>query len=275
MHHDPLVVPARDPLRLLEQRHALELLVLARAIDDLVVEADEQQLQLRDDDVLVVARVADQRAALLVAGQVVAVELAVRRRVAADEQLDATVGRTRPLVHERVVVGPRAVQAVQVEARRAEVDERVRVVVLLQLGHRVERDVVIDELPEVRVARRDLRVVAGGRRAALLDELGERRQRGVVWFERLRVAEHAPEAALVQRRQRHLLLAAHLRDPVARGAERRAVGLVLAVLRNVRHLPTSRDPAVAKASGADLNRSRVRRAGLLRCRDCLITDRGL
>ena len=50
-------------------------------VHDPVVEADEQQVQLRKDEVLVVARVADQRAVLIVARQV----------VIADEQLDPAI----------------------------------------------------------------------------------------------------------------------------------------------------------------------------------------
>jgi hypothetical protein len=49
-----------------------------------------------------------------------------------------------------------AVERVEVEAWRAEADQRVRVVDLLQDRQRVERDVVVDELPEVR-SRRDRR----------------------------------------------------------------------------------------------------------------------
>jgi hypothetical protein len=44
-------------------------------------------------------------------------------------------------------VGPAAVDRVEVQPRRAKVDQRHRVVLLLEAGRRIERDVVVDELP--------------------------------------------------------------------------------------------------------------------------------
>ena len=70
---DPLVVPAHDLARLARSSSSLverSRSVVAELVDDLVVKADEQQVQLRDDEVLVVAGVADQRAPLRVARQV-------------------------------------------------------------------------------------------------------------------------------------------------------------------------------------------------------------
>jgi Adenylate and Guanylate cyclase catalytic domain len=61
---------------------------------------------------------------------------------------------------EELVHRTRAVERVEIEARRPEVDERIRIVVALQLRRRVERDVMIDELREVRVAGGDGRVEA-------------------------------------------------------------------------------------------------------------------
>lgn len=84
----PLVVPADDPLCLAEELTAGETCaLLTDMLDDLVVEAYEQQVQLRDDQVLVVARIADQRDLVVVSRQ-------IRVRavgVAADEKLDAAV----------------------------------------------------------------------------------------------------------------------------------------------------------------------------------------
>jgi hypothetical protein len=88
VHHDPLVVPAHQFLRRGEGLVALERGVpIEHAIDDPVVKVDEQQLQLRDNDVLVVARVADERTLLPVAGQVGDGDAILG--VASDEQLHA------------------------------------------------------------------------------------------------------------------------------------------------------------------------------------------
>ena len=89
-------------------------------------------MQLRDHDVLVVARVADQRAALLVARQVMRLDVLVLR-IDADEQRDAAGAGAVGLVEERVVGWAGPIERVEVEARRSEVDERVGVVALLQL----------------------------------------------------------------------------------------------------------------------------------------------
>jgi len=126
------------------------------------VEAQEEKLQLADDDVLVVSRVADQRPTLAVSRQV-----AVAVLVLPEQQLDPA---RLLVVQERVVVRPGAVDGVEVEARRAEVVQAVRVVLSLQAGDRVEGDVMVDELAEVGVVRLDLRVVRSrgpGRRSPM------------------------------------------------------------------------------------------------------------
>ena len=95
-----------------------------------------------------------ERAVLVVARQVVD-----RRRstvLLADQQLQPRSRFSRApicvrVVQERLVERPGAVQRVEVEAGRAEVAQRVRVVVALELRRRIERDVVVDELAEVGV----------------------------------------------------------------------------------------------------------------------------
>ncbi len=64
-----------------------------------------------------------------------------------DEQRVAVVGPA--VVLKRLIVGPAAVDAVEVEARRPEVDEPLWIIPALQLARRIERDVVIDKLSEV------------------------------------------------------------------------------------------------------------------------------
>ena len=105
------------------------------------------------------------------------------------------------LVDERLVVRSAAVHRIEVEPRSAEVHQSVRVVVPLEPGRRVEREVVIDELPEVREARGDVRVVARG---VVLAGLGlgldhllrERLEVAIVRKERREVPEHPSEPAL-------------------------------------------------------------------------------
>lgn len=101
---DPLVVPAHDPLRLVEDLLTLHLCLLGDVVDDLVVKVDEQQMKLRDDEVLVVSGVTDQGPALAVSRQVDARSLAAYG-IAVDEQLQATVGRARPVIQKRLVLG--------------------------------------------------------------------------------------------------------------------------------------------------------------------------
>ena len=112
----------------------------------------------------------------------------------ADEQLGGVV----LVVEERAVGLAPPVQGVEVEAGRAEGVEGVGVVRPVEARHRVEGDVVVDELAQVGVAGRDVRVVA--RRAppaASAMDVGQRRQgwrrEGANGRE---LAEHPPVAAV-------------------------------------------------------------------------------
>jgi hypothetical protein len=72
------------------------------------MELDEGQVELGDDDVLVVAGIADEGPALLVAGQVLPGQggpVDVDVGVAPGQQLDAAEPRVGPLVQVRAVVG--------------------------------------------------------------------------------------------------------------------------------------------------------------------------
>lgn len=142
VHNDPLIVPPDELLRALEQPRATPELV-----DHRVVELQERELELRDDQVLVVARVSDQR-------RVDAVAWHVAGSRGVDQQPDAVLG-----VEVRVGLGPRAVDAVELEQRRAEVLDRLGVVLPLEARGRVERDVVVHELAEEHESDRDCRVV--------------------------------------------------------------------------------------------------------------------
>jgi len=196
LHHDPLVVPAGEPLGLDELPVGVAAGV-GGVVDEAVVEPGEQQVQLADDDVLVVARIADERDLLAVSGQVVDAV-----GVGADEQLALVI----PVVLERFVAGPGPVERVEVEAGSPEAGEAVGVVKPVEAGDRVEGDVVIDELAEVGVAGGDGGVVErlggaapaaglvglahlGGEGVKLVERVGERRRQA---------SEHAPEPALEQ-----------------------------------------------------------------------------
>src|ERR1700736_3200338 len=72
MHDDPLVMPSDQPLRLLEKIISVEDAVIRHLLSDLVVEPDEDGLKLGDDEVFVVARIANQGALLRVALEVAA-----------------------------------------------------------------------------------------------------------------------------------------------------------------------------------------------------------
>jgi hypothetical protein len=129
-------------------------------VDDPVVEADEREVRLGDGQVLVVAEVGDDRLALLglrVARAARQVE-AVHRRVAGGDG----VARLQVLLVGLVellrlgVERAGAVERVEVEAGRAALEQlRRRLVLAEHDGRLVERQVVVDELPEVGEAGRD------------------------------------------------------------------------------------------------------------------------
>jgi len=174
-HHDreeveqrePLVVPRQRPPRLFEEVRLGDP-VFAQPVDQPVVRLDHRDLHLRDQQVHVLPRVADQRHPFLVARQVA--------RRGAQQQL----GRVVPLVEVWVADRPLAVQGLQVQPRAADVAHH-RLVVVVRHWRAVGRDVVSDVLAEDRPPGRDgpsLRApcvhrVAGATRAA--DRVQERR----------------------------------------------------------------------------------------------------
>ena len=126
------------------------------------------------------------------------------------------------VVHERLIVGARSVDAVEIETRRPEVDERVRIVEAIERRHRVEGDVVIDELPEIGEASRDVRILVLGlplvqreiHRLALVDplleltmehRLTERHERRFAERRRQQLTKHPPEALVAHARVRNVL----------------------------------------------------------------------
>ena len=146
--HDPLVVPANEPLHRGEVR-------IPEPVRHAVVEAHEDRVKLRDDHVLVVPRIPDHRALRprrrMAARQVPGVRILRISRQPAPEQHPDLIGG----VEVRLVLGPPPVDGVKIEARRAKIDQRVRIVLLLEAARGIEREVVVDELAEVGEARAD------------------------------------------------------------------------------------------------------------------------
>ena len=159
VNRDPLVVPSHPSLRLLQQVRTGQRRLGRHLLEHLVVEAQHHRLELRHDQVLVVARIADEGTALRIAGQIGSRDCRVlRNRLAREEEqpgLPRAAGRTLLIVEIRLVRGSTAVHGIEIESRRTEVGERVRIVLSIEHRHGIERQVVIDELPEVCVAGRD------------------------------------------------------------------------------------------------------------------------
>lgn len=165
----PLIMPAHDALRLGERLAKVgELQLPGDVVDDRVVEAQEAEMQLRDDQVLVIARIADQRHRLTVPRHVELVRRAVRRD-ALDEEFDAAGGL---VVEMRTGTRPGAVQIVEPEGRRAEIGDHFRVGLTFQARGRIERHVMVKELAEKGHSGAHLRIVGiVGRQRGIGDEL--------------------------------------------------------------------------------------------------------
>ena len=169
----------------LKVRHAL--------VDQTVVEADERDVQLHDEEVLLIPRVRDFRRPVRVARQVLeAVDVGLQqepgglRRVLDGPGADA-IGLDRP------------VHGIEVEQRRSEVHRAFRVGLLVAKRLPVHRQVVVDELAQECESRGNVVVVAdrgasGGIAHRLGEYVGERRRD----VERRKVGEHEPEPPLTE-----------------------------------------------------------------------------
>ncbi|WBY16115.1 hypothetical protein PF049_10995 [Erythrobacteraceae bacterium WH01K] len=189
-HDRVLVMPRGDLAGFLEQFRAAQLGMLAlQSVDHVVVEPDHGELDLADDAVLVIARVADDGAPVGGARQV------VRR---AFQQLRAAEIVIVVGVEIRLRLGPQAVHAIEVQRGRADIRNFLCIIHhLAEAGRRIQRDVVVEELAEEDHADRDgcgflLRAArihrparpADGRQAGLPDIAGGQ------------IREHAPETVL-------------------------------------------------------------------------------
>jgi hypothetical protein len=178
----PLVVPDGRAPRLLEDvDHA----VRAQPVHEPVVQAQEGHLHLAHEQVDVVARIAEERDALRVAGHVPAVHQELARVVA--------------VVEVRAAGRPAAVHGLEVRARGAEVEHPLRVGVVRE-RRAVGGDVVGDVLAEERPAGSDRGVVGGAVRAvADPARTAQRMQERLVALQRRQVGEQAPVAAALDR----------------------------------------------------------------------------
>src|SRR5690606_32930602 len=102
-------------------------------LGDGVVEAEEREVELRDDDILVVTRIADQRAT----PRRVGVRDARQIELPIVDRLHAKADAVR-FVEKGLVNRTAAVEGVEIEARRAEIVQRIGIVAPLQTRGRIE-----------------------------------------------------------------------------------------------------------------------------------------
>src|SRR5262252_8983650 len=109
-------------------------------------------MQLRHNDILVVARITNQRARrrCTITREVDGMRIASAADRSAEQEALAIV-----LVEIRLIAGTSTVDAIQVEGRCAEIDQRVRIALLLEAALRTKRQVVVDELAEIGIQSRD------------------------------------------------------------------------------------------------------------------------
>ncbi len=146
------------------------------------MESQKETLQLRNNRVFIIAGVADYRPGLGLAGGIGSLGPAAReilgdQRGAQGATTQVTAEKERPTVGVQIglVVGAPAVDVVEVEARRSEIHQCVRIVLALQAAGGVERQVMVDELSEIRIRGRDPALLGVG---AVLRRLRRRTHRG-------------------------------------------------------------------------------------------------
>ena len=209
-NYDPLVVPLHTLLRAGEPVRGVE-----KITDDCVVETHHNRMKLSDNDVFIIAVIANNGSLIRRAGQVMGSCVGAARQWGSQDEPVTCVS-------ERFVFWPRAVDRVEIQSRRPKVVQRVRVVQLRERGPRVERDVVVDELAQVRVAGGNGHVllVVAGIGALRVDDLAlsligvleirghGRRQLtqkpftvGLRELQGREGAKHSPESAVARRRR--------------------------------------------------------------------------
>ncbi len=158
----------------------------------MVVRLDQDEVEPGEDEIVVVARVARQRQALLVAGQVL-VAMAHVVVGPADEKAAAELG----VVEMRRAVGAAAIDAVQVERARRRADVVRGLPLLLRERSAVERQLVVDELGQEGEAGR-LGRGGGGLAAGIHRPTGgtQRHELGGARLVRRQIREGATVAAI-------------------------------------------------------------------------------
>ena len=150
-------------------------------------------MELDDDQVLVVTRVPDDGPAIAVTGHI---------HDTVDVRPQQQLVRIGRVVKGRIVHRPASIDRIEVVTRRPEVDGRVWIRKLQIQRRGVQRDVVVDELPDEREPgeqnRAGVQMVAVRHRRVLDHGLGQVRQQLVAGRKRRQLLEHRPEPAFRQ-----------------------------------------------------------------------------
>jgi hypothetical protein len=116
MQDYPLIVPSHKALCLLKHVCLLHALTSER-VDDLVVKLEEGHVQLRDEEMHIIALIAKQRNALTVPGKII--------RFAYIVQTEKKFIGVVEVIKIRVACRTCSIEAFEIQARRAEVAEFV------------------------------------------------------------------------------------------------------------------------------------------------------
>ena len=126
MENEPVVMPPHHLLRLLKAFTPGR-----QSGDDLVVVLQEREVYLRHDQVFIVSGISDEGSfpgSRLGVGGIGARQVVFSRAVLTDHKALAAA-----VVQKRAIVGAAAVQVVEIEPRRAEIFERIGIVLTLKL----------------------------------------------------------------------------------------------------------------------------------------------
>src|SRR5262249_30446425 len=145
---DPLVMPAHQALSLCEMSR-VDFALSGYCVEHRIMEAEEQCVELRNDNVLVIALIADESPAraCTVARQVRSLAALWKIVFIPPKQQMRPVG----LIEERLIVGPRTIERIEIKARRAKILQGIGIVEAIERGDRIECDVMVDELAEISV----------------------------------------------------------------------------------------------------------------------------
>ena len=129
------------------------------------METQKGRLQLRDNDILVIARIADEGALGPADGGFRTWQVAREFIMADTRQGIAELQQRQParhalvLVEIRLVVRAAPVDIVEVEARGAEIGQRVGIILFDQRTGGIECEIMVDELAEISVAGRHAHIL--------------------------------------------------------------------------------------------------------------------